>query len=448
MSTPAQHRPARGIADELVGCARTIRLAEARQLELVCELAEAYRSGADLMSRPGGPRLVASGADGTPAMDEFLVRELHPLLGVSAATAWALIRDATNLRHRHHDTWALVQDGTVPAWQARQVARDCSPLSADAAAWVDARIALAIPRLPWARAKRKLAGLIVAADTASAAERAAEQRRDRFVSIRHSPDGTSWLLARLKTPDAVRLAETIHALAGSIAARPGYDGTLDMARSDALGELATGAAELPGPGVSDAPAPPALLVVHVKRDALRHPDPARFVGRVEGGGGLDDIGPALLDDVRDLLGHRRVRVLPVIDLAGDPSVDAYEVPDRMRAQVVERDSYSTFPFSARRARDCDLDHTRPYQWAPGARSPADGPADGRRSVPAQTRPSNLGSLDRASHRAKTHAGWAVRQVEPGVFTWTSPLGYRYTVDRHGTRRNRGTLQAIPRPIRC
>lgn len=52
--------------------------------------------------------------------------------------------------------------------------------------------------------------------------------------------------------------------------------------------------------------------------------------------------------------------------------------------------------------------------------------------PGQTCPDNLGPLSRRVHNAKTHAGWRVEQPRPGVFLWTSPLGYRYRVDPDGS----------------
>nr|NLI51536.1 DUF222 domain-containing protein [Propionibacterium sp.] len=408
-------RSAREVAEALRLAVIAERRAEAAKLALVCELADVYRSVVPVLERPGGPRLVPAGADGTVEVDDFLVEELHPLLGVGPAAAWSLLRQATNLRDRHPRVWGLVQAGAVPAWQGRQVAELCRHLGWETAAAVDVRIAAALGRLAWPRARRRLVGLIAAVDTEAAAERVAQARRDRFVRIEHTDDGTSWLTARLKTADAVLLAEAVGAIARSILAEPGYPGSLDEARADAVGVLVT--PTRPGAGLVRPGA--ATLVVHLDRADVTQPDSIAAVGRVQGGGGLDAIGPVLLDQVRELVAHRRVRVLPVIDLADDPAVDAYEIPERLQTQVDLRDGFSVFPFATAAARGCDHDHTVPWR--------AGGP-------PGQTRPSNLAVLDRAAHRAKTHGGWRVRQPEPGVFDWTSPLGYRYRVDHHGTHR--------------
>ena len=64
---------------------------------------------------------------------------------------------------------------------------------------VDEQVALPLTHLPWPRVRRRLMGLIVAADTELAAEQAARARRGRFVRVKHNDDGTSWLLALLTT---------------------------------------------------------------------------------------------------------------------------------------------------------------------------------------------------------------------------------------------------------
>ena len=99
-------------------------------------------------------------------------------------------------------------------------------------------------------------------------------------------------------------------------------------------------------------------------------------------------------------------------------VDAYEIPERLRQAVICRDGYEVFPWSCKDARTCDLDHTEAFQ--PG--------------VPGQTRESNLGPLSRRVHRAKTHCGWQLTQLTPGVFEWVTGYGQRFIVGPHGTVR--------------
>ncbi len=36
------------------------------------------------------------------------------------------------------------------------------------------------------------------------------------------------------------------------------------------------------------------------------------------------------------------------------------------------------------------------------------------------------------HRLKTHGRWRYLALKPGMFLWTSPHGYHYLVDHHGT----------------
>ena len=235
----ATQRSARQVADELRAAVLAERRAQAAKLALVCELADTYRSVLPALDLPGAPRLVSAGGDGTPEIDEFLVQEIHPLLGVGPAAAWSLLRQATNLRDRHPKVWALVQEGVVPAWQGRQVAELCQALPSEAAGYVDEQVALPLTHLPWPRVRRRLMGLIVTADTELAAEQAARARRGRFVRIKHNDDGTSWLLALLATAEAVRLDETITTIARSICDDPDYVDSPDEARADALGVLVT-----------------------------------------------------------------------------------------------------------------------------------------------------------------------------------------------------------------
>lgn len=196
----------RSIADELLEAVATIGRAEARKVQLVADLVDVSCTVAPGVLA-GGERLVATGGDGTPEVAEFLIVDLAAMLKIGSGSAWALIRDVLNLRHRHPRLWAAVGRGEVEVWQARKVAARCAGagLSRQAADVVDRRLESAWGRLPWQRLLRRTEGLIVAADTALAAERAAQRKADRFVAIHHDGDGSSTLVARMDTADAVVL---------------------------------------------------------------------------------------------------------------------------------------------------------------------------------------------------------------------------------------------------
>src|SRR5689334_10266771 len=78
---------------------------------------------------------------GTPAVAEYAVEELAAALNLSHAAGLALVSEAVELCYRLPRLWALVQDGSLQAWKARQVARATTQLSAAAVAFVDRHLA-------------------------------------------------------------------------------------------------------------------------------------------------------------------------------------------------------------------------------------------------------------------------------------------------------------------
>lgn len=421
MTRPTREKRAGGRARQLCvalfDAVADAHAAEVRQVRLLADLVDEYGVlDAETPTLPGAERLVSSGADGTPLVAEFLVVEVAALLGTSVPSAGLLLADAVNLRDRHPLLWDAVASRRLKVWQARRIVREVAAAGLDrrAAAWVDAQLAPSLGRLPWARVLRRLAGLIVRADAALAARRAEASARERFVRVRHEGWGLSLVVARVATPEAVRLEACVADVADALALH-GHDGTADERRADALGALADparAAAVLAGTPLPPRRAPRAELVVHVSAAELDDPD---LVAR------SDALGPLLEGQVRRLLAGCRVVVRPVVDGRDDPQVDCYEIPDGMRRAVTWRDPFEVFPYSSRPSRGLPLDHTDPYRHGPGRPR-------------AQTRASNLGPLSVRVHRAKTHGGWRVAQPEPGTFLWTSRLGFRYRVDGQGTTR--------------
>ena len=67
---------------------------------------------------------------GTPGVAEYAVEELAAALDLSHPAGLHLVSEAVELCFRLPRLWALVQDGRLQAWKARQVARATTDLSA------------------------------------------------------------------------------------------------------------------------------------------------------------------------------------------------------------------------------------------------------------------------------------------------------------------------------
>ena len=157
-----------------------------------------------------------------------------------------------------------------------------------------------------------------------------------------------------------------------------------------------------------------VLYVHLTDLTLATGD---GVLRVDGDGPLTEVGPMLASQLTELLGHDRFTVKPVIDLHDRISVDAYEIPVRIRERVELGCPICDFPWCNLPAIRADLDHIVPYDDT--------GPPD-------QTSTENLGPKCRLHHRLKTLGGWRCRRLSDGAVEWTSPHGRRYRVDHTGT----------------
>ena len=390
---------------------------------------------------PGAERLIEIGPDGCPPVAEFGLLELAARLGRTYESVAMQASQLLDLRHRFPKLFAAVLAGELAPWQAAQLTAECYQLNREQAGRVDAELGL-IGYQSMARAKRRVRGLIAKLCPEVVEEQARDKRAGRFVAIGDSQAGSSDLFGRIGAADGRFLNATLNRLAEVFAAQ-GDESTLQQRRAKALGVLAVPARALqilqqavqpqlvePDEPTfdpdADEPAtdptcfghlcgqvtvnpdrllPRTTIHVHIAAESLETGD---GVARVEG------IGPILVGQLEDLLANTRITVLPTLDPAGLPPFDSYEIPDRLRTAVIDRNPTEVFPGSARPSRSCQIDHTEPYVFGP------DRP-------PGQTSYGNLGPLGSRVHRAKTHAGWALRQPEPGVFEWRTPLGYHYRV---------------------
>lgn len=361
---------------------------------------------------------VPGGAEGTPAVSEFLSLEVGPALGLSQLSAANLVASVLDLKYRHPLLWAAFLECRIERWQAARITTLTQELGIAAAHRVDQQLAECVDRMSFGRLMRFARGAVAQADPEAAAARERKQKRGRGVFVGNHDSGTSTVFARIATRDALRLEQSLQELAG-VMVEHGDTRSLDERRASALGWLADpdrAANWLSG----DATAAPrkgrSIVYIHLAAESLvnqHDPEQTPAVARVEG------IGPITSDLLPEFLSGTNVTVRPVVDLNGLPPVDAYEIPRMIREAVLNRHPVDGFPFSSLPARHLDLDHIRPFQR---------GPAGGR----GQTHVDGLLPQSRRAHRAKTRGDWLVRPDSPGVAEWTSPLGRRYRVNPDGT----------------
>ena len=141
----------------------------------------------------------------------------------------------------------------------------------------------------------------------------------------------------------------------------------------------------------------AVVHVHLHQEVL---DDGDGVARVE------EVGPTLLVELTQLLGHARVSLAPVIDLNETISVNGYEHPKRSRPAPAPHPR-RRLPPRPRRSAAIPTRTTRPL--------PSDGP-------PGQTGDHNAAPLSRSNHRAKTHLDYRSPQLGLGRYLWRTPHG--------------------------
>ena len=412
--------------------------AEVRLLEVAAHWADLHGEPERLpdgRSLPGMEQLVTVGGDCTPAVAEFAPAELGAELAMSPYAAGRLIAAALDLRHRLPRLWGRILAGQVHPWIGRKVADATRTLSPEVAAAVDGQVAPWAHSLSWGRLESLVTAACIQADPdhAEQAARDAETGQGVWLS-RGAEHGVKNIFIRTETPNAIWFDATIDRIADSLATL-GDSAGKDIRRGRAVGIIAqpqqalhlfdqtaaaTGAEDdeaVPtgpvGAGVRRVDGrPPATLYVHLSQETFTRD--AGGVARFEGA------GPITEEQARRWLGHCQVTIKPVIDLADQAPVDAYEIPDRLREAVHLRSPVDVFPYATNTSRRREIDHTIPY------RPPHDG------GPPGQTRIDNLGPMTRFHHRIKTHSHWQVRQPFPGVYVWRTPHGRHYLVDHTGT----------------
>ena len=373
---------------------------------------------------PGGDTGLTLAGEGAPLVAEFCIAEFALAIGRSTDGGRALVAAAVELKYRLPRCWARVQSGDLEAWRARRIAEATMLLSQEAAAFVDAQVAPFAHRIGIAALERLIAEAIARFMPEKAAEDARRAADGRHFTIDHqqvSFGGTSQITGELDLADA-----------------------LDLDTAVAKARTSCSRWDRPTPSTYAAPSPPAsspatsspstskpAATRRLRHHRRRRPKPRQVVLHVHlcrqaaitgtsgcggaGAGGEPATGSS--PPTRSAPGApaptTEVVVKPVIDLNEHIHVEGYEVPDRLREQATLRDHNCVFPWCTRSARN----GCRPRHPLRRGRHHL----ERQHRAPVSTAPS-----------AQNPHSWTYTMLEPGSFLWSSPHGYQFLRDHHGT----------------
>jgi hypothetical protein len=388
-------------------CAETARQAEVNLLRVAYQWAVIHdpdRLDPAETTLPGREQPRRYGGAGTPMVCEFAAAELGVRIGRSTYAARALMADALDLVHRHPQHWARVQGGEIRASYARFVVAKTRDLDPAQAAYVDAAVVeSADGRIPWSRFETLVEAKVAAADPEETRAKEEQAAKATFAKkLRTEANGMATFMVRADLP-------TIEAIDNAVTARAATL-TETMPEADDDTRRVHTVLLMANPGATpQTPVTDLLPMVHLYLHTYPGPDSDR-IARLEGH------GPVTEAWISRVLGPKcRFKVQPILDLAGQAPVDAYEIPDRHRQAVHLMTPADTFPHSSNLSRNKQVDHTTPYDQG------------------GVTGVGNYGPLTTLHHRIKTHADWQVKQPFPGIYIWRDPHGGHTLVDHTGTR---------------
>ena len=307
---------------------------------------------------------------GAPLISDFAVMELSALLGRSLDSGRNYVGQVIELAHR------LPRPGPG-CWTVRcRCGRPCGSPTTPGSCPRTPRPSWTGSSLPMrtAAAGRRSTGSSRKHSSGSTPQRPrndAGTRRTTATSTSASTsigyDGIAHGTTALDAADALDLEQAI-ARRAQLNGQLGDTDSLDVRRAKALGEIAREDLALDlqvadpetGEITRTLPGRKTELILHLSATD-------QTVGRFG-----NTRTPISVEQIKTWLNlpNTSVVVRPVIDLNGDQPVDSYEIPDRIRFQVSERDHHCVFPYCHRPVESCDLDHIEPYADAarqrPGA----------------------------------------------------------------------------------
>jgi len=326
--------------------------------------------------------------------------EVQAALNLTRRSADIQVELAFLLCERLPGVWAALHEGLIDLARARVLSDLTMPLPRDLARQVCDTALERAPSLTTGQLRAHLGRLIITIDPAAAKERYEQKLEERRVFSEQGEDGTANLMGlNLPPAETSRAMRRINRLARALKSK-GDKRRIDQIRADILLDLLTGKGQ-PNSGSSDR----GVVEIRVDMTTLTGIDnePAEIPGW---GIVLADVARQIVDEASD----SEWRIITV-DENSQPLgvVTTRRRPSSVQRRIVEtRNPTCVFPGCRMPAAECDLNHEIP--WAEAHR----------------TTSRELGPLCRHDHNNHHRHRWKLKQIRPGIYHWTSPLGHTYT----------------------
>jgi hypothetical protein len=390
--------------DSLSGHDRVLLMkARSRQLahlnaQLLADIEAVWQSESELFQRETA-HLQREGLVASSEAEDAASAEIRTALVLTRRAADVMLGVCYLLRVRLPGVWRALDEGRIDLHRARVIADQTGHLDEELARRVADVILELAPGLTTGQLRARLQRLVISIDPASAKDRYEQGMAERRVVCDPNDDGTANLSGySLPAGEANAALRRIHRLAKA-AKTKGDPRNIDQVKADIYLALLCGT-HLSRTGSGDG----GVVNLSVGLTTL--------AGLDENPGVIPGWGPVIADVARQVV-DRQVSSewrVTATDENGQPVavVTTRRRPTAAQKRIVEVwIPNCVFPTCRFDSVDCDLDHLIP--WA----------------QTQETSTQNLEPLCRHDHRLKDK-GWKVRQVEPGVYRWTSPLGHVYT----------------------
>lgn len=381
------------LIDRMVGLDR-------EQASLEAELAATIVEFVDL--RTSEPVDAVAADKGRVLAGEFAVDEVAVALGWSTQRVQARVRLVRTLRSGLPKTWALWRAGDIDGYRAGKVVEAADRLTRpESVSTLDGEVTERIVGQTATQLQRWLNRRIDRLEPDRAERRHRRAYADRKVVSGMDLDGMGWLWMAAGAADIAAIDQHLTGLAQGLEAEDPR--TMDQRRADLAVDLLAGRHRSTESSTGSTGS--AVSVVVPVQSLLAVDDtPGELADRSA------SVPAALAREIAArpdtlfyrLLTDERGNLLDVAQLGRFPS-------HLLGLAVDLRDGTCRWSTCSAAASSCDRDHTVAAPTGP-------------------TTAANLGNGCRRHHRAKTHAGFALDQPEPGVFVWRTPTGHRYAVE--------------------